>query len=318
MKKIIGLLMFMFLVGCGDDSVERPVFGSDKAVIDSVDSAELTCSATSSTTMKCDNGQIVPLPATFPYSPDCNNCLVKVTSGIATVNCPNGVHFSFPMPKDGVDGKNGVDGKSITGATGATGAAGTNGSSCSVSQNKDGDTIASCTDGSIQTIKKSECDTCFNFGSHGNLYTLPTNTTKLPDFSTLTPEESVKVDTYDIYNRAASAGYPGLPARQTYFGIQFTGYILIPVCKDSVCSYRLTSDDGAILNIDSQEIVNHDGLHSPSSAVGSIYAAQGWHPYFLQYFQGPASQMALGLEVSTDGGSNYTQVPTESLKYEVQ
>ena len=72
------------------------------------------------------------------------------------------------------------------------------------------------------------------------------------------------------------------------------------------------------MNLHLKFFINNDGLHSPASKVGSVLAAPGWHMYTLDYWQGPATQIATALELSVDGGITYTVVPKDRLKYEIQ
>jgi len=117
---------------------------------------------------------------------------------------------------------------------------------------------------------------------------------------------------------AKALGFPNLPHRLTWYGVQFKGFLELPACLNNKCYLRLTSDDGSKLTIGGQSIVNNDGLHAPLAKIGSVNALAGWHSYQIDYWQGPATQIALALEVSVDGGVTYTVVSKDQLKYEVQ
>ncbi|NBW81820.1 hypothetical protein EBR21_08705, partial [bacterium] len=47
--------------------------------------------------------------------------------------------------------------------------------------------------------------------------------------------------------------------------------------------------------IDGNEIIDHDGQHSASSKQGSANLSAGSHDLRIQYFQGPATEIALQL-----------------------
>jgi hypothetical protein len=352
MKFLLSLIFAMFLVSCGEaPEVQRSIQKPDEEVTNfsGMDGLELTCSSSGNgNSLKCTTGQTIPLPATFPNSKDCNKCLTTFANGIASVECPNGLNFQFtPVKGDkgdkGDTGAKGAKGDSCTvgtdgwvrcedgtsykllagpkGDTGAkgdkgdTGIAGANGGSCHTAYNEYGLPVINCDDGSSTVLSSCGGGGCWSFGAKGNVYTLPSSTTTLPDYTPMTPEESSTVDTFSVFNRQSSLGYPGLPARQTYFGIRYTGFILVPVCPAKKCFYRLTSDDGAAFIMDNYLVVNGDGLHSPTAFTGSIVAENGWHTFRIDYFQGPATQIALALEVSVDNGSTYTVVPQNNLKF---
>lgn len=140
----------------------------------------------------------------------------------------------------------------------------------------------------------------------------------MPNLSSMTPEETVVTPQFDVFDRQSSLGYPGMPHRLTWYAIRYEGFIEVPACPSNNCKYRLTSDDGSIFSIDNVLVVNHDGLHSPSSKVGTISALPGWHTFRLDYMQGPASQIALALEQSVDGGVTFQVVAHDQLKFLVQ
>lgn len=68
-----------------------------------------------------------------------------------------------------------------------------------------------------------------------------------------------------------------------HFGIIFSGYIYAPV--DGVYTFSTRSDDGSLLKIGDQTVVDNDGSHSDIRAVGRIALKKGYHPYELLYFE---------------------------------
>ena len=352
MKFLVPIVLAMCAISCGSN---EPVTAHRDAPIPtadggSSDGAALTCSSSSSgDSLQCTSGQVLPLPPTFPHSTECNQCLTHVLNNVASVECPNGLNFSFTIVA-GANGTNGsscstttdgwvrcTDGTSYkllsgpkgdkgdTGATGSTGATGTHGTnglngkdggSCHAGKNSLGQNIVSCDDGTVDILDGCGGDGCWSYGAKGNVYTLPNTTTTLPDLTVMTPEESVIVPQFDIFDRTWSLGYPGLPLRTEWFGILYQGYIETQTCTLNKCWFRVTSDDGAKLYIDNLLVVTDDGLHPPTAATGNVLALPGWHTYKLMYFQGPRTEMALALEYSTDG-TTWNIVPQDQLKFVV-
>ena len=68
------------------------------------------------------------------------------------------------------------------------------------------------------------------------------------------------------------------------FGVIFDG--LLPVEKDGIYEFSLESDDGAVLMIGEETVVDNDGLHSPQTKFGLVPLRKGWHRIKLKYFQG--------------------------------
>ena len=65
-------------------------------------------------------------------------------------------------------------------------------------------------------------------------------------------------------------------------GLVIKGYINIPA--EGVYTFSLLSDDGSILKIDDEIVVNNDGPHAPAEISGQRALAKGLHPIEVQYF----------------------------------
>lgn len=339
MRKLLSLFFALFLVSCGNEDTfnthREPVVDlDDPAVLEGMD---LTCSSSQSgDNLTCTNGSNLPFPPAFPYNKDCNECKTKVENGVAKVNCPNGLSFEFVLIK-GDKGDTGTKGdKGDKGSSCSTGTDGwvrcTDGTSYKLLQGPKGDKGDTGTKGDKgdkgdtgpagKDGKDADCTLtccgCWSFGATGNVYTIPSGTSTLPNLSVMTPEETVTLPRFDEFNRQSSLGFPGLPHRLEWYAIRFTGYILMTGSPNNSYKFRLTSDDGAKLYIDGQLVVNADGLHPPAAFTGTISAAEGWHVLKLDYFQGPRTQIALALEVSMNGGATYRLVQEEELKFLLQ
>jgi len=94
-----------------------------------------------------------------------------------------------------------------------------------------------------------------------------------------------------------------------HVGLQFDGEIQVD--KTAVYNFRLTSDDGSCLWIDRPKVVDNDGLHTTTSAVGQIALAKGQHPISLRYFNATGGA-SLKLEWSVDD-KPFTVVPADHL-----
>lgn len=325
--KWFGIVLLLGLFGCGQkDTIESKRNGGNEITGDTPAGLDLVCSSSNSgDSLVCSNGSTIAFPSDLPYSKDCNQCKTHVKDGVASVNCPNGLQFSFPLVKGdkgdkGDKGEKGTTGNTgstgQTGATGANGKDGKDGANCTVAKNSINQTVITC--GNTSQVISSSCGYggCWSFGASGNVYTIPSTTTALPNLDTMTPQETVKVDQFDVFNRDWALGYPGLPTRLEWYAIRYTGYILLTGNASNSYKLRLTSDDGAKLYIDGSLTVNNDGLHAPNAVTGTVLAQEGWHYFKLDYFQGPRTQIALALEVSVDNGATWALVDNESLKFE--
>jgi hexosaminidase len=66
------------------------------------------------------------------------------------------------------------------------------------------------------------------------------------------------------------------------FGIIYSGFIRID--DDGVYGFSTQSDDGSVLLIDDQPVVNNDGKHSLYDKGGSVPLQKGFHKFTLKYF----------------------------------
>ncbi len=66
------------------------------------------------------------------------------------------------------------------------------------------------------------------------------------------------------------------------FGIIYTGFIRIDA--DGVYGFSTSSDDGSLLLIDDQPVVDNDGKHPVNEKGGSVALQRGYHHFTLKYF----------------------------------
>ncbi len=72
--------------------------------------------------------------------------------------------------------------------------------------------------------------------------------------------------------------------RQVNYGVTFDGYLRVPA--DGFYKFAVESDDGTVLWIDGEEVVNNDGNHPSQVVTGHVPLRQGFHKMRLKYFQG--------------------------------
>ena len=70
---------------------------------------------------------------------------------------------------------------------------------------------------------------------------------------------------------------------ETNYLAMFTGFVEVP--DDGIYQFVLHSDDGSKLWIDNRLVVDHDGLHGPSSKGGLVALRAGKHRLRVDFFQ---------------------------------
>jgi hexosaminidase len=71
--------------------------------------------------------------------------------------------------------------------------------------------------------------------------------------------------------------------RQKQYGVEFAGYLRVPA--DGFYDFAVESDDGAVLQIDDEVVVDNDGNHGTQLVSGHIPLHRGFHKIQLRYFQ---------------------------------
>lgn len=71
--------------------------------------------------------------------------------------------------------------------------------------------------------------------------------------------------------------------QEDHFGYIFSGLINVP--EEGVYTFQTRSDDGSVLYIDNELVVDNDGSHAAIPATGFIALKKGFHPYILYYFE---------------------------------
>ena len=104
------------------------------------------------------------------------------------------------------------------------------------------------------------------------------------------------------------------PLAEGSFFLRATGYLNITRPGNYV--FRLISDDGSILSIDGQEVINHDGNHGPTAKDGEILLTAGAHPFVLDFYEAGGGQ-ALSLQWIAYGEPDFSVVPPSVFTYEV-
>jgi hexosaminidase len=85
--------------------------------------------------------------------------------------------------------------------------------------------------------------------------------------------------------------------RPLNYGVTFDGYLKVPA--DGFYKFAVESDDGTVLWIDGEEVVNNDGNHASQLATGYVPLRQGFHKMQLKYFQGEGgAALAVGWAIS--------------------
>lgn len=120
-----------------------------------------------------------------------------------------------------------------------------------------------------------------------------------PDFRELKPKESTIESTIS----------PGKYHNTDKYGVVLEGYIRIS--KTDIYAFYLSSDDGSMLYIDGQLVVNNDGLHGMIEKKGIAALAAGHHTIRVEFFEKSGGDDLQLMTETKDGGKK--EVPATML-----
>jgi hypothetical protein len=117
-------------------------------------------------------------------------------------------------------------------------------------------------------------------------------------------EPTGKIDLSSINNNPAASGIATIISHQNKkrankFAFEFTGYIKIE--KDAVHTFFTDSDDGSMLYIDDEVVVNNDGDHGNVEKSGKAALKKGFHKIKVVYFDSGGGN-SLRVSLQPEGG----------------
>lgn len=135
-------------------------------------------------------------------------------------------------------------------------------------------------------------------GLEGNIFALPNDTRKLPDFDAIGSLGTIYTKELNIPRRSWTNGFPGVTDRFEWFGIEYKASFTVK--KAGRYTFTLLSDDGAKLFIDDSLVIDNDGLHAQIEKSNAFEIDKSSHKIKIQYFQGPRTEIALQLFVKSE------------------
>ena len=135
----------------------------------------------------------------------------------------------------------------------------------------------------------------------GLAYSLPQNTSRMPSLSGMKPFAEMFLDEFNVTPRDFGGGFPGVSRQSEWFAIKYEGTFSVP--EQGKYNIRVVSDDGAIVYIDDNKIVDNDGVHASQSATSEASLRGGMHRLRVEYFHATGS-VSLMLFIAHNGIEN--------------
>jgi len=93
------------------------------------------------------------------------------------------------------------------------------------------------------------------------------------------------------------------------FGAKIKGYLYVK--EKGIYNFYFTCDDGGVLRIHDQVVVDNDGQHAPIMKSGQIALEKGYHPISIDFIEaGGGFTLKLQYRVN---GSKVSNIPDDHL-----
>ncbi|WP_176736799.1 PA14 domain-containing protein [Oligoflexus tunisiensis] len=145
----------------------------------------------------------------------------------------------------------------------------------------------------------------------GDLYQLAPDSKHLPNFHKMKALKQVCLAQLDIKTRNFSEGFPGVENLFEWFSLDMRFAVKIP--GSGKWEFKLVADDGAVLYIDQNKVIDNDGLHETQAKNGRSRLSAGIHDFRVSYFQGPRYDIALELYWKGPQDSEFSYIPAANL-----
>jgi len=97
------------------------------------------------------------------------------------------------------------------------------------------------------------------------------------------------------------------------FALLSEGYLEIK--EDGIYEMRLWSDDGSLLYLNGEKIIDNDGYHGTEMREAKVGLKKGYHPFRLEFFQGGGGKM-LSWNIKPPDAKAWKVVPTEMVSHD--
>jgi PA14 domain len=133
----------------------------------------------------------------------------------------------------------------------------------------------------------------------GDVYELTPGTRALPNFGNMEAIGAIYTYSLNVPYQFDEKGLPGVTSRPEWFGIDYYGEFWARV--PGAYHFKMSSDDGAVLYIDDNSVIDLDRVHTITGDAGTIKLNEGRHTVRIRYFQ-ETMHVALIVKVKAPGG----------------
>lgn len=152
-----------------------------------------------------------------------------------------------------------------------------------------------------------ECGEASDRNMVADVYKLRKDTRSVEAMRGRKPIHRLCLGQLDITPRPFDEGFPGMGKTLEWFGldIRFT----VNVAQAGTWELMLLADDGAVLSIDGEDVIDNDGIHAAAPEMVTVKLEKGVRNFRVRFFQGPGPGLALMLGWKKPGASDFAYLP---------
>jgi len=152
-----------------------------------------------------------------------------------------------------------------------------------------------------------ECGDAPDRNMVADVYRLRKDARSVNDMRWRKPIQRLCLAQLDITPRPFEEGFPGMGKTVEWFGldIRFT----VNVAQAGTWELMLLADDGAVLSIDGEDVIDNDGIHAAAPEMVTVKLEKGARNFRVRFFQGPGPGIALMLGWKKPGASDFVYLP---------
>lgn len=168
------------------------------------------------------------------------------------------------------------------------------------------------------SAKESKSKTLYNFksitekenmvmipGAVVKVYEIPSTTQKMPQIN---PDlKPIYAGILPNFDNLQSSDFKDL---KDYFALTATGYIQVEEAGEYII--EVWSDDGSKLSLHNKLVIDNDGLHGTGKEDCTAYLEKGFHPFFLEFFQGKGGKY-LSLNWKRPGQDQFEVIHSDNI-----
>ncbi len=146
-------------------------------------------------------------------------------------------------------------------------------------------------------------------GAVTRVFKMPESVVKVPSFKNMKPFQAGIMPNFD---NIADNDFGDLVE---FFAIDARGYLEIP--EDGKYKFRVWSDDGTVITLAGEEILNHDGPHGTSYKESEYFLKKGFYPFNLGFFQGVGGKF-LSWNYRPENADAWMVIPPQMISHDIK